>query len=462
MRNGASFIMRIGITGATGFIGRALCAALVKRGDQVVAFSRRPDPRGLPHDVEILTLDPNVAWKDPSVLNDLDVVVHLAGETVAGRWTAEKKRKIHDSRAGGTKHLVDALRSATRRPRALISASATGYYGDRGDEVLDESSAPGNDFLAGVCSAWEREAGAARGIGMRVAIVRTGIVLGDGGALEKIRRIFNWGAGGSQAGGRQWMPWIHLDDLVSLYCYLIDVPIEGVVAGVAPDYATNGRVMAAVGRALRRPALADAPAFALRALLGEFADSIVGSQLVLPKRTLASGFVFGHTRLESAMRDALGAEPSSKTDLQAFAATQTLKASMETVFAFFSDGGNLARLTPPSMGLSPDGSETASLRAGAVIDYRLRALGLPLRWRALIVECEPGQRFADVQVKGPYLWWKHVHRFESVAGGVLVRDDVEYALPFPPLSDPALGLVRRDIEAIFAYRRHALEKIFGG
>lgn len=457
--------MRVGITGASGFIGRAVVAALRARGDSVVAFTRsterRPDPSGQ-SGVESRPFDVGDANADPRSLDGLDAIVHLAGETVDGRWTEQKKRAIYDSRVDGTRNLVAALCKLERRPRVLVAASATGYYGDRGDAVLDEASAPGIGFLASVTAAWERETRAAAEFGVRSVSLRTGIVLGDGGAMAKLRPIFNLGLGGPIGSGRQWMPWIHIDDLVAMYLYALDRDdLSGALLAVAPDYASNARVMSALAGALGRPAFAAAPAFAMRLALGQFAESILGGQLVMPVAMRRAGFVWRHPTLEKAMSDAMSAAPRRHAKLETFESEQRVNASLEVVAAFFSETRNLERLTPRELKWRIL-SDASTMHLGATVDYSLRVHGVPVRWRSLASEWSMPDGFADVQVRGPYLWWKHTHSFVKEGSGTLVRDSVEYALPLPPFGALLRRMVRRDIESAFAFRRRELERIFPG
>jgi len=427
--------MRVGVTGASGFIGRALVAALRARGDVPVAFARKAESPSAPpgrSDIETRPFDVNDPDADPRALEGLDAIVNLAGETVDGRWTAAKKRAIYDSRVKGSHNLVAALDRITNRPRVLVSASASGYYGDRKDEVLDDASPPGSDFLARVCVKWEREVRAAEALGMRTVSLRTGIVLGRGGAMAKLRPIFLLGAGGPIGNGRQWMPWIHIDDIVAMYLMALDRPdISGPIVAAAPDYASNARVMAALAGALNRPSFAVAPAFAMRLALGEFAESILGGQLLLPRRAEELGFTWRHPVLEAAMSDAMGAGSSHKATIHLFESEQCIAAPVEEVFGFFSETRNLERLTPPELKWKIR-SETSTMRLGTAVDYSLRVHGVPIGWRSLAVEWTPPQGFTDVQVRGPYLWWKHTHRFEREGSGTLVRDRVEYALPLAP------------------------------
>jgi uncharacterized protein (TIGR01777 family) len=453
--------VRVGVTGATGFVGRAVVDALQRRGDTVVAFSRNPESAHLPAGVEAVKFDVNDASSNPRALDGLDAVVHLAGETVNGRWTPAKKRRIFDSRVGGTRNLVSALASLDRKPSVIVSASAIGYYGNHGDEVLDDDSPPGHDFLAGVCVAWEREAQAAVKLGIRSVSIRISMVLGSGGALAKLVPIFRFGAGGPLGSGRQWMPWIHIDDLVSLFCLAIDRDaLSGAIVGASPDYATNARVMQALGHALGRPALATAPGFALKLVLGEFAETLLGGQLILPAKAMAAGFAWRHLQLEAAMIAVVAPNSGRTPAVQTFEHEQLVKAPMESVFGFFGRAENLEKLTPPALRLKMASTGTGEMRRGSTIEYSLRVHGLRIRWRALIVEWSPNVRFVDVQTRGPYLWWRHTHEFEERDGGVAVRDRVDFILPLAPLGNIALPAVRNDIESAFAYRRRAIEDIF--
>lgn len=301
--------MRVTVTGATGLIGTRLVAALARRGDEVTVVSRDPAAARARLGSGILAerWDPLHEPAPASVLAGRDGVIHLAGEPVAQRWSAAAKERIRTSRESGTANLVAGLRSADPRPRVLVSASAVGWYGPRGDEEVTEAEPPGDDFLAQVCVAWERAAQAAAELGMRVAIVRTGVVLDPhGGALAKMLPPFRAGVGGPVAGGGQWMPWIHVDDLVGLYLAALDRDgWSGPLNGAAPEPATNRDFSRALGRALHRPALAPVPRFALRALYGEMEQIVTTGQRAVPSRPLALGYAFAHPQLDEALRSAL-------------------------------------------------------------------------------------------------------------------------------------------------------------
>jgi len=302
--------MRILVTGATGFVGSRLVEALVARGDQVVVLSRDAERarRKLPGIAGSHAWNPERDLPPAAALEGVEAVIHLAGESIAaGRWSPEQKARIRNSRLNGTRNLVKAL--AGTSVRTLISASAIGFYGDRGDEALDEQATPGKDFLADVCLDWEREALVAREQGIRVVNPRIGVVLGEGGgALDKMLIPFRLGLGGPLGSGRQWMSWIHRDDLVGLFLHLVDHPeLSGPVNATAPGAVTNAVFTRVLGKVLSRPAFFPVPGFGLRILMGELADALLlGGQRVLPARAEASGYRFRFPDLEGALRAVLG------------------------------------------------------------------------------------------------------------------------------------------------------------
>jgi uncharacterized protein (TIGR01777 family) len=302
--------MDVTLTGATGLIGTRLVRALVARGDGVTVLSRSPERAGSALGVAAVAWDPMQNPAPAAALRGRDAIVHLAGEPVAQRWSAETKRAIHDSREVGTRNLVAGLAAVDagpERPGTLVASSAVGYYGTHGDEPVPESTAPGDDFLAGVCVAWEREADAAQALGLRVVRIRTGVVLDQGGgALGKMLLPFKAGVGGPVAGGRQYLPWIHADDLVGIYLKALDDPAwSGPYNGAAPEPVTNKEFSRALGRVLHRPAVAPVPGFAIRALYGEMAEIVTDGQRAVPDRTLAGGYTYAHPDLDEALADVL-------------------------------------------------------------------------------------------------------------------------------------------------------------
>jgi uncharacterized protein (TIGR01777 family) len=291
--------MKIAMTGATGRLGTLIAQALKDRGDEVTILSRSAD-KG---DVQ---WNPSAGPAPAEALAGRDAIVHLAGEDIAQRWNDETLQRIRSSREIGTRNLVAGIAAADPRPRALISASAVGYYGNRHDPI-DEDAQPGNDVLADICVAWEREAEKASELGLRVARIRTGVVLDrQGGALPKMLLPFRLGVGGPIAGGRQPLPWIHVEDVVGIYLAAIDDErYSGPINATAPHPVTNKEFSKALGKALKRPAIAPVPAFAIRILYGGMAKLVVDGQRALPRRALELGYEFRHPDLDEALRSAL-------------------------------------------------------------------------------------------------------------------------------------------------------------
>ena len=291
----------IAITGASGLIGRALLARLRLNGKRVRRLVRTPDPNS-PDDI---VWDPMRGTLDPRQLEGAEAVIHLAGEPIAQRWTGARREAIRESRVRGTGLLARAIASLDRKPTAFLSGSAVGYYGDRGDEAVDEKSDAGTDFLAGVAREWEAATDAARVAGVRVVLLRTGIVLSPhGGALERLLPPFRLGVGGPIGTGRQWMSWIALEDhLRATEHALATVGLHGPVNLVAPNPVMNAEFAATLGRVLGRPAIVPVPSFALELLYGEMArTTILAGQRVLPNKLLSSGFHFAHPTLEEALQ----------------------------------------------------------------------------------------------------------------------------------------------------------------
>lgn len=309
--------MRVFVTGGTGLVGGLLVKKLRERGDQVVALSRRPDAATLLGDgVTVITGDPTTPGPWMDAVANCDAVVHLAGEGVFNRrWSQEFKDLIYSSRIKSTDNIVAALGKAPAASlpdgrgssRVLINASAIGYYGPHGDEELTESSLAGNDFLAKVCLDWEKAAQAATVHGVRVVLLRTGIVLDNtGGPLTKMLTPFKMFVGGPIAGGRQYMSWIHREDEVGLILLALDHPeMNGPLNATAPNPVTNREFSTALGKALGRPSFLPTPGFALKITLGQVAEIITTGQRVLPRKAQEAGYVFKFSELEAALRDLL-------------------------------------------------------------------------------------------------------------------------------------------------------------
>ncbi len=291
------------VTGGTGFVGQRLLRQL----PQPVITTRRAAQASSKLQLashQIIEWDPNQRLPELSANQRPQCVINLMGESVAdGRWTRAKKQRIRDSRVKGTEQLVSSLIEQQSIPQVMISASAVGFYGTRDEELLDESSVAGTGFLPDVCQAWEAAAQALAAHGTRVVCLRIGIVLGkEGGALEKLVPLFRWGLGGRLGSGQHWLPWVHVDDLVAMIVWLLDAPVSGPCNGTSPTPVRNITFTQELARAVHRPALIPAPAFALKLILGEFGETLLYSQHVIPKIAIQGGFQFRFPTLDLALQ----------------------------------------------------------------------------------------------------------------------------------------------------------------
>ncbi|MBG1268996.1 thylakoid membrane protein ThyD [Nostoc sp. WHI] len=305
--------MKVAITGATGFVGSRLVKRLYGEGYRILVltrntvFAQKVFPSKAFPNLEIIAYTPTASGSWQSAIAGCDGVINLAGESIAeGRWTSERKQEILNSRKLGTQKIVEAIANANPKPPVLVNASAIGYYGTSETATFDETSLSGNDFLAQVCQAWEAEARKVKDAGVRLVILRLGVVLGNGGALDKMILPFQLFAGGPIGSGRQWFSWIHVDDLVNLILQaLIKPEIEGVYNATAPKPVRMADLSQTLGQVMNRPSWLPVPAFAIEALLGDGAIVVLEGQQVLPKRTVETGFKYKYLNLQSALTQIL-------------------------------------------------------------------------------------------------------------------------------------------------------------
>ena len=297
--------MKLVLTGATGFIGSALCSRLLERGHALTLLTRRTPPDATTPVKTWRHWTPGAPGDWETLLDGADGVINLAGEPIAAkRWTETQKRRIHSSRIDATRSIVEAVTKAKRRPTLLLNASAVGYYGPHGQEIVTEETPAGTDFLSSVCRAWEEEAQQAKPLGLRVVRLRTGIVLGPGGgALAKMVLPFKLFIGGPLGPGTQWMPWIHLEDEIGLILYLIENrQAAGAVNGTAPNPVTMKEFCQTLGKVMHRPSWAPVPSFALRLILGEMADMLLTGQRAVPTAAIELGYRFRYDNLSDALK----------------------------------------------------------------------------------------------------------------------------------------------------------------
>jgi uncharacterized protein (TIGR01777 family) len=477
--------MKVLLTGATGFVGRALVLRLRRDGHDVSAWVRSPVAARARLGGEVALVDAGSGTEALSAaVAASDAVVNLAGEAILPRrWSKQRKRDLVESRVGVTDRIARALARAPVRPRVFVSASAVGFYGDRGDEVLTEAAPPGTGFLADLCRDWEAAAERAAAHGVRVVTLRTGVVLGlDGGIFDRLAPLYRAGLGGRLGDGRQFLPWIHLHDLVELVATaLADARYSGPINATAPEPERQRDFSRALALALGAREGPAVPRLVLHAALGEAKSALVDGQRVHPARARELGFRWAAPELAPALADLEGledvtlealrpgplgvSEPTSYVERRPprhlLRAVARLGAPQDEVFAFFSRPENLGAMTPSRMGFRILG-DVGPMQAGTRIDYRIRLGFFPLRWRTTIERFRATTLFVDSQERGPYRSWWHEHHFRSDGDHTVMEDRVHYALPFGWLGGLVHRLfVARTLRSIFRFRAHAVRLRFG-
>ncbi len=455
--------MKILVSGATGFIGSSVCEALSREGHELVAITRNSiRARSLipaPHQAIEWDFSESIPNNLKS-LEDIEAVIHLAGESILEKkWNSEVKNRLYHSRVTSTQRLISLLKSHCKTfPKIFITASAIGFYGDRGAEYLDESSSPGNDFLSKLCQDWENALFDQCQEQTRKIALRIGIVLGKGGgALEKMLHPFSLGFGGTLGDGSQWMSWIHLTDLVGIILECLqNEEYRGPINCSSPHPVTNREFTHCLAKHLNTFAKIPVPETALKFAFGEGSMALLSSQRIKPLKLLQANYQFKYPILDSALSMILGESYS-----QGFSELYKkcwLPLSIEEVFKFFSEASNLEKITPPWLNFHILSLPSDGLKQGATIVYRLKIHGVPLIWQTEISSWTPPKEFTDTQKKGPYQTWKHTHRFSELGGGTLMEDRVLYRLPMGYLGRLFGGAyVKKDVSQIFSYRN---EKIY--
>ena len=457
--------MKILLVGATGLVGSKLAIALAKKNHTLLVGSRRPsqtwDSIAAPHT--------SIQWppkqEDFSRLSDVDAVVNLAGENIAGgRWTASRKQKILASRIESVRDTWQALAKAKAVPKVMVNASATGFYGDRGNEVLSESSESGEGFLSHTCQAWEKEVfypdEPALFESTRKVALRIGLVLStEGGALDKMLPAFQLNMGGRLGSGEAWMSWIHVQDLVAMILWSLEnSEVQGSINACSPEPVQNTEFTKCLAKQLGRWMGPPAPSWALKLILGEMAVLLLQSQRVIPEKAMALGFTFNFSHLSEALADLLGGQPNTAHQLHA---QQWVSSPVSEVFPFFCDEKNLERITPELLQFKVLGKDTPEIQEGTKINYRLKLHGIPLGWQSQILDWAPPTQFVDTQLSGPYKTWHHTHRFEALGEGTLMEDQVRYQLRFGMLGRILNFIwVKGDVQKIFKHRKKVVAEIF--
>lgn len=447
--------LRVLVTGANGLVGKNYIRHALRLGHEVFAVVRNPDQ------FKLLPQGHVFKWSHTELLpaeslKNIDAVIHLAGENIADTsWTKQRKKTIVESRLVGTKNIVDSLNQLPdqEKPKVFISGSAIGYYGYNRTEQLTEKSSPANDFLADLCVLWEAEALKAQASGIRVALLRTGIVVSrEGGALTKMPPV-------QISDGQSWMSWIHIEDMVSAIQFAIEnESISGPMNCVSPEPLQNKDFTKELAKAYKVPHIGFVPKFILSAVLGEVSQVLLSSLKVRPELLLSTGFKFQFNDLKSALQKEL--HNTHLLDVHFFK-DQFVPSSPERIYPFFSKAENLETLTPPWLNFKITSKSTEDVSQGTLIDYKLKIHGVPIKWRTLIKEWEVNKYFVDEQLKGPYKKWYHLHTFEPVNGGCLVRDEVTYRVPFSILGKLLLSKwISKDVNQIFSYRQKRIQDMF--
>jgi uncharacterized protein len=452
--------MIILVTGATGLVGKTLLPLLKTNGHEVIALTRNTETAGvrLTADCQIIRWDPLSKTNLPILPDKIDAVVHLCGEGIADkRWTPKRKQEIYDSRILTTRNLLNLFANSKSRPKVWISASAIGYYKKSSETAMDESSPPDNGFLANVCKDWETETFKANSLGIRTVALRLGIILGHGGGVTaKMLPPFRMGFGGPLGNGSQWMSWIHVRDVAGLIIAALEnSEYQGPINAVSPHPATNREFTNVLAKILKRPAFFTVPTFMLKIIFGEMSHLLLDSQKVSSQKSIGLGYKFVYPKLKNALKvicDQIGHK---------FITEQWVPQPTDHVFEYFSAPKNLETLTPEFLHFKIVKTSHPKIQEGTILDYQLKLHGFPVKWQSKITGWVAGERFSDLQTKGPYTFWHHTHEFYESKGGTVIRDNVVYKLPgWIPGDVLGHAYIKKDLEKIFMHRREQTKNLF--
>jgi uncharacterized protein len=452
--------MKVLVAGASGFIGNALLKKLADHKHEIVVLTRSLEKSAfqLPVLCKAYEWEPESGCLPIEALDGIDAVINLAGENIAsGRWSTKRKKTIEDSRVLSVKNLVSAMKNLDQKPKVFLSACAVGLYGDCGDNEIDESFPSASDFLADVCKKWETETFKAEELSIRTLAFRIGMVLGhDGGALQKMLPAFQMGVGGKLGSGKNWMSWIHLEDLTEMTLHALEtINLSGPVNAISPNPETNERFTEILGKVLKRPTVFPVPSLILKIALGELSSLLLASQKVSSKKISRSGFSFKFPDLEQALTE-ICSHKFHKIHLE-----QWIQQPIDKTFSFFKEAKNLEILTPGLLKFRVLNQSSKEIQKGAKINYYLWLRFIPFWWQSQIVDWEPNNSFSDKQLHGPYSHWFHTHEFIEKNGGTLIRDKISYRVPFGVIGDVVSSLfIKKDLEKIFSYRKKVIEEIF--
>jgi len=456
-----SIKMKILVTGATGFIGRKLCEELLRAGHKVVGVTRNAKRAKQTLMLPINFIEGDLSKSAIKIDDNIDGVVNLLGENIGEKkWTPEQKEIIKNSRKVATENLNKSLKN--QNGISFIQASAIGIYKDsKGDEILDENSDFSDNFLGDVCQKWESESEVFKKRFENYCVLRIGVVLGfDGALMHKLLPLYRLGLGGKLGSGKQWMSWIHRDDLVRMIIHSIDEKINGVYNAVAPDCVQNFKFNKSLSHFVQRPAFFTVPAFVLKLIMGDQSYLALSSQRIR-SNIKSTGFKFLYPNIDNAFKEICSYKKTPPHNQTGFhhrlRQVQYIDEPIEKVFDFFSEAKNLEKITPEYLKFRITYQSTPKIKEGTIFKYKLRVHGLPVKWKTNIINWNTNEQFTDYQVKGPYKVWYHTHTFYQIGDGVLMVDDVLYKLPFAYFGELfGLWLVKKDVPDIFNYRAQVM------
>lgn len=447
--------MKILISGATGLVGEGLVLDLIKKGHEVRILTRSPKKaQSLPVKAYFWNAVDQI---DESAFEGIDALIHLAGESISKLpWTKSQKQKILNSRVQGTTLIKNTLNKCCNTSVKVVSASAVGIYGNQNQDLLSEQAQLGEGFLASVVKAWEASWD---GLESRhsLCVLRLGIVISRrGGFLNLFEKLFRQGVGGP-IGGSQYLPWVAIDDVINVFSKsATENGFSGTYNLTAENPVTQAEFCKKLAQRLNIWSLPAIPKFLVAPLIGDMKELLLYSQNAVPEKLKEQAYEFKFSHLEDCF-DAEFPMGSCRT----FNAIQWVPHPIGEVFEFFSSEKNLEKITPKSLKFKVLSSSTEKIEQGTEIKYKLKIHGVPARWTTTIAVWNPPHEFIDDQKSGPYKKWHHMHRFEPMAGGTLLYDEVHFKLPFGKLGDITAGLlVERDVKAIFAHRKKVISKTF--
>jgi len=450
------------IAGATGFIGQELGIELVRKGYGLTVLTRDPDKYEgrLAFPCKLLAVGKDNSLEVEKEIDGAYAVINLAGQSIdTGSWTLEGKNSIYASRLGAVRNLVATIKKVNRAPKLFLQASASGYYG-KSDDLCTEAHGPGDSFLAKVCVDLETEGQKIESLGTRFIAMRIGVVLGHGGALEKINQLYAAGIGARFLGTKGHFPWVAIEDVVAAFVFMIEHAetknIKGPVNVVGPATASLDDLHTSLTHVHGAQLAPPAPAWMVRAVAAKKAVLLFDSARVIPEALTSHGFEFSVETCDHAIKRIFAKGRKGQFRL---VQKQFVRASMDQIWSFFSLPQNLEALTPPWLRFKIKSLSTETMGNGTTILYKLRLKGVPVTWKSIISEFEEKKQFKDEQLVGPYNIWEHTHKFERLGDGVLVIDDIVYSLPLGKLGTMvASWYVLKDLGQIFSYRAGAVAK----